>query len=83
MEFSELIDIATSFCTGHPLLAVFIGALLALYAWREPKEAFKIAAVLVLLGVVLYFLTLFGQTTSTAILEKDEMIYKTRDALDK
>ena len=81
MDVTKLWTSVTAYCTSYPLIAIVIGILLVLYAWREPKEAFKIAMVLVALGLTFYLLSLFGQTTSTGIQEKDEMIYKTKRAL--
>jgi hypothetical protein len=83
MDMHSLLDRLVNFAVHYKLLAAVIAIGLLYYAVNKPKEFFKLLVVLAVLGVVLYFVLLFGKTTTTGIGSKDRMIYKTRDAIEK
>jgi len=83
MDMPSLLDRLVTFAVHYKLLAAVIALGLLYYTVTKPREFFKLLAVLAVLGVVLYFVLLFGKTTTTGLGSKDRMIYKTRDAIEK
>lgn len=83
MNVHHLLEVAMTFFRQYPLLAVVLAAAVVLYGLARPKELGKLLAVVALLAIVFYLLSLLGGTLNTGIKEKDEMIYKTRDAIER
>lgn len=77
----ELLQNATAFLRANPVIATLIAvAMAALFYWKT-KETLKMVAFVLFILVVFYFITLFAGTVRTGSNQKDQMIYKSREAL--
>lgn len=83
MNSHHLLELAMMFFRQYTLLAVVLAAAVALFALARPKEFGKLLLVVGFLAAVLYVLSLIGGTMETGIKEKDQMIYKTQNALER
>ena len=78
---SEYLQTARAFLSTNPVIAILIGAILVLLFFSRPKQMFKLAAFILFITVVFYFITLFADTVSTGSKQKDQMIYKSKDVI--
>lgn len=69
------------FLQARPIIAAAIGAFILILFYIRPKEMFKLAAFCLFIAVVFYFIGLFTGAVNTGSQQKDQMIYKTREAL--
>lgn len=80
MNLDQLIATGRTFVHSYPLLAAVIAVGIVLFAWRSPREFFKLSVLLLILGVVIYFLVQLRGTLSTGASHKERVIHKTREA---
>ena len=69
------------FLQAKPIIAAAIGAVILILFYLIPKGMFKIAAFCLFIVIVFYFIGLFSGAVNTGSKQKDQMIYKTREAL--
>ncbi len=73
MDLDRLLAFVTYFFHRHTI---------ALIACLKPKETFRLLALSVVLGTVIYFIFLLGDSMITGKDNKSEMIHQTREKLD-
>jgi hypothetical protein len=81
MDFEGILQQAIDY--GQHNTTVVLGAVtvLVLLTIFKPKAMMKLYGVCILALVGLYLFTLISGTLSGGIMQKDKMIYKTRDAI--
>lgn len=79
--FAEQLQNTIHFLQTNPLIAAVVGIVLLALFYFKTKEMFKLTAFCFFIAVVFYFITLFTGTVSTGTKQKDQMIYKTKEAL--
>ena len=62
----------------HNTLVIFIAIGLIIVSTAKAKGIFKFVVFAIIIGVILYIISQLGETTSTALKNKDDMIYQTR-----
>ena len=82
MDFNTLIERCQVFFQNNRIVALAIIAALALLGYLKPKVFFKALMLALLLGVVLYIISLLGESTTTGIQQKDQMMYKSKEILE-
>ena len=79
--FEEYLQSTLIFFKTNPIVAVVVGVFVVFCFYSKPKESFKLLAFAVFLVVAFYFITLLAGTLGTGTTQKDQMIYKTEEAL--
>ena len=51
---------------------------LVIVSTAKPKDIYKFIVFAVFMGVILYIISQFGETASTGLKQKDEMIHQTQ-----
>lgn len=80
MDFSEIIDSVLTSLADNPLVTITIAILLIIMFFRKPKIFFMIFFVTLLLGVILYVISI---VSSTGVSQKKELIHKSTKDLPK
>ena len=77
----ELLQSALAFLQTNPIIAAVIGVIVVALFYFKPKAMFKLVAFCLFLAVVFYCITLFAGAVGSGSKHKDQMIYKTKEAL--
>ena len=80
MDLSEIIDSILTSLVDNPLVTITIAILLIIMLFRKPKIFFMIFFVTLLLGVILYVISI---VSSTGVSQKKELIHKSTKDLPK
>ena len=80
MDLSEIIDSILTSLVDNPLVTITIAILLIIMLFRKPKIFFMIFFVTLLLGVILYVISI---VSSTGVSQKKELIDKSTKDLPK
>ena len=80
MDFSEIIDSFLTSLIDNPLITITIAIVLVIVLFRKPKIVFMIFFVTLLLGVILYVISI---VSSTGVSQKKELIHKSTKDLPK
>ncbi len=78
--FEQYLQNAVDLLRDNPIVAAGIAVTVAAFFYFKPKETFKLVVFCVFIIAVFYCITLFAGTLSTGAKQKDQMIYKTREA---
>ena len=78
--FEEYLQHAIGLLKSHPAMAIGIAATVAAFFYFKPKETFKLVVFCLFIVAVFYCITLFAGTLGTGAKQKDQMIYKTKEA---
>ena len=79
MTLDNIIIIAKNFYYTSPYLALAIGAALLLFVLFKPKAALKTIGVLLILALLIYSFSFLGNSASTGMHSKKQMINQTVD----
>ena len=77
----EYLQSALIFFKTNPIVAVVVGLFIVFCFYSKPKESFKFLAFTVFLIVAFYIITLLAGALGSGSSHKDQMIYKTEEAL--
>jgi hypothetical protein len=80
--FEEYLNRTLALLTSNPLIAAAIGLVVVFLLIKRASDVFKLLGLGVLLVVLFYVVTLLVGTVGSGSKQKDEMIYKTRRAID-
>jgi len=83
MNFEAILQQVIAYGQRNTTLALVVAAVLVLLTLLRPKTMMKFYGVCVLILVGLYLLTLLSGVLSSGTQQKDQMIYKTREAIDE
>ncbi|MFZ5772251.1 MAG: hypothetical protein ACOY4W_12535 [Thermodesulfobacteriota bacterium] len=81
MDINALLASCQLFFQNNKITAAVIIAALALFGYLKPKIFSKLLMLALLLGVVLYIVSLLGESATTGIEQKDQMMYKSKEIL--
>lgn len=76
----QFFSLGQKFLLDYFLLAIFILLTLGFFAFRNPKEFFKIGIMVFIVGTGIYFITLISDATGIGSKQKELMIFKTKNA---
>ncbi|RJX27577.1 MAG: hypothetical protein C4531_13615 [Desulfurivibrio sp.] len=82
MDINALIASCQLFFQDHKAMAAALVAALALFGYLKPKIFFKLLLLALFAGVVLYIVSLLGESSTTGIEQKDQMMYKSKEILE-
>ena len=80
MDLSEIIDSVLTSLVDNSLVTITIAILLIIMLFRKPKIFFMLFFVTLLLGVILYVISI---VSSTGVSQKKELIHKSTKDLPK
>jgi len=81
MDFNALIEKCLLYFQNNKAIALAIIVALCLFGYLKPKQFFKLLMLSLFLGVVLYIVSLLGESTTTGIQQKDQMMHKSEELL--
>ncbi len=81
MNFNTLSEKCQFFFQNHKAIALAIIGALCIFGYLKPKEFFKLLMLALFLGVVLYIVSLLGESATTGIEQKDQMMHKSEELL--
>jgi len=79
MDFDNLVNQVSNFYQQYTIVVVVLALGLLIMIYRNPKESFKFLVFLFFLAAVIYAIGLFGDTVTTGVGSKQQMIHKTPD----
>lgn len=82
MDINALLASCQLFFQNNKITVAVIIAALALFSYLKPKIFSKLLMLALLLGVVLYIVSLLGESATTGIEQKDQMMYKSKEILE-
>lgn len=80
MDFTAYLNQAIAYGKTHTTVVLIAAAVLALLTFLKPKTMFKLYGACLLAVVGLYLVSLFVGAIGSGSKQKNQMIYKTRDA---
>jgi len=80
MDFSVILNSIVIFLQDNPLITLAMTVVLIILLYRKPKIFFTIFFITLLLGVVLYVISI---VSSTGVSQKQELIHKSIKDLPK
>jgi Ca2+/Na+ antiporter len=80
MDFSEIIDSVLTSLIDNLLITITIVIVLVIMLFRKPKIVFMIFSITLLLGVILYVISI---VSSAGVSQKKELIHKSTKDLPK
>jgi hypothetical protein len=78
MDFERLLNTGISFLQNHPIAVIVLVVGLVIVSTAKPKDIYKFLVFAVMMGVVFYIISQLGESTSTGLDKKDQMIHQTR-----
>ena len=76
MNIETLLAAGITFYQKNTIPAVAIFIVLAVIAFKKPKEIFKLLLVGLAIGVIFYLISFMGESMSTGIEQKDTLTHK-------
>jgi hypothetical protein len=67
-----------NFLQSHPIAVIILVVGLVIVSTAKPKDVYKFIVFAVIMGVILYIISQFGEIASTGLKQKDEMIHQTQ-----
>lgn len=80
MNFEDLLQRAFDYGQSNMNVVIAVVAVLLLLTFLKPKSMMKLYGACVLIFIGFYLLTLLGDILSSGGKQKNQMIYKTREA---
>ena len=81
MDLGTIVQTSVHFLQTHQLLSLVGGIALLVWAVKKPMDFAKFAIFVLILAVILYFLSLIGDSTSTGMRFKNDAGKRTEKAL--
>jgi len=66
------------FLKNNPIITVALVVGVVIFATAKPKDIYKFIVFAVIMGVAMYIISMLGESTSTGLDQKDDMIHQTR-----
>ena len=82
MDFNTLIEKCQFYFQSHTAIALALIAAICLFGYLKPNIFFKLLMLALFLGVVLYIVTLIGESATTGLEQKDQMMHKSKELLE-
>ena len=67
-----------NFLQSHPIAVIILVVGLVIVSTAKPKDVYKFIVFAVIMGVILYIISQFGEIASSGLKQKDEMIHQTQ-----
>ena len=80
---TEQLHHSISLLKSSPALAFTLAAAIIALFYFKPRVMGKLVLFGLFIVVVFYFISLFAETIDTGVRQKDQMIYKSRNAIDE
>jgi lipopolysaccharide export LptBFGC system permease protein LptF len=78
MNFERLLNTGINFLQSHPIAVIILVVSLVIFSTAKPKDIYKFLVFAVIMGVILYIISQFGETASIGLQQKNEMIHQTQ-----
>ena len=78
MKFEKLLNTSIIFLQNHPIVAIILVVGLIVVFIAKPKGVYKFLIFAVIMGIILYIISQFGNLASTGLKQKDQMIHQTQ-----
>ena len=82
MNIETFIAAGIAFCQNHTIPAVAILVVIAVIAFKKPKEIFKLLLVGLAIGVVFYLISFMSDSMSTGIEQKNVLTHKSGENIE-
>jgi hypothetical protein len=76
MDIETLLAAGITFFQNYTIPAVAIFIVIAVIAFKKPKDFFKLLLVGLAIGVIFYLISFMGESLSTGIEQKDTLTHK-------
>jgi hypothetical protein len=78
MNSERLVNTGLNFLQNHPIAVIILVVGLVIVSTAKAKDIYKFLVFAVIMGVILYIISQFGNSASTGLKQKDEMIHQTQ-----
>ncbi len=78
MNFERFLNTGINYFQNHPIAIIILVVGLIIVSTAKPKDIYKFIVFAVIMGVIFYIISQFGETASTGLKQKDEMIHQTQ-----
>ena len=78
MNFESFLNTGINYFQNHPIAVIILVVGLIIVSTAKPKDIYKFLVFAIIIGVIFYIISQLGESTSTALKIKDEMIHQTR-----
>ena len=78
MNFERFLNTGINYFQNHPIAIIILVVGLIIVSIAKPKYIYKFLVFAIIIGVIFYIISQLGESTSTALKTKDEMIHQTR-----
>ena len=78
MNFERLLHTGINYLQGNPIAVIILVVGFVIVLTAKPKDIYKFLVFAVIMGVVFYIISQLGESTSTGLKQKDDMIHQTR-----
>jgi hypothetical protein len=82
MNIETLIAAGIAFYQNHTIPAVAILVVIAVIAFKKPKEIFKLLLVGLAIGVIFYLISFMSDSMSTGIEQKNVLTHKSGENIE-
>ncbi len=82
MDIETLIAAGIAFYQNHTIPAVAILVVIAVIAFKKPKEIFKLLLVGLAIGVIFYLISFMSDSMSTGIEQKNVLTHKSGENIE-
>lgn len=82
MNTENLIATILVFFQTHLFISIAVAVLIGVLLFLRPGPMLKILVTLLFLGVIFYFIAIFGGALSTGVDQKEDMIHKTEEIIE-
>ena len=81
--FEEHLQNTIALVQGNPVIGIGVAVVVLALFYFRPKDMFKLLGFCLLLVVGFYLMTILVETVGSGSKQKDDMIHKTRQAIDE
>jgi uncharacterized phage infection (PIP) family protein YhgE len=78
MNFERFLNTGINFFQNYPIAVIILVVGLVIVSTAKPKDIYKFLVFAIIMGVIFYIISRLGESTSTGLDNKDEMIQQTR-----
>lgn len=82
MNIETLLAAGIAFYQNYTIPAVAIFVVIAVIAFKKPKDFFKLLLVGLAIGVIFYLISFMGESMSTGIEQKDTLTHKSGENIE-
>lgn len=81
MDFNTLLESCQLYFQNNKWVALALIAALCVFGYLKPKQFFKLLILSLFVGAVLYIVSLLGESSTTGMEQKDQMLRKSQELL--